>query len=58
MFYLDDGSLGGAEADVLHDLQLIEREDSTLGLTLNQTKSELICDDTSWRLLTTYVKSA
>ena len=23
VFYLDDGTLGGAEADVLHNLQLI-----------------------------------
>ena len=47
VFYLDDGTLGGAEADVLYDFQLIDREARTLGLQLNQRKSELICDDSA-----------
>ena len=32
LFYLDDGSLGGAEEDVINDVKLIEHEASALGL--------------------------
>ena len=31
--------------DVLHDLKLVEKEAGALGLQLNQSKTELICDD-------------
>ena len=55
VFYLDDGSLGGAEEDVLHDLQLIDCEAGCLGLQLNRGKSELICGDSAGRDLLGYV---
>ena len=45
VFYLDDGTLGGPFQDVLHDLRLVEEEASSLGLQLNRSKSELVCDD-------------
>jgi len=45
MFYLDDGTLGGSLPDVLHDLQMVDRLGSDLGLQLNRSKSELICGD-------------
>ena len=32
MFYLDDRSLGGSLSDALHDLQMVGRLDSNLGL--------------------------
>ena len=49
VFYLDDGSLGGPVQDVLSDLRLVEEEAAKLGLQLNYSKSELICDDPSSR---------
>ncbi len=36
-------------ADVLHDLQLVESMAPALGLELNRSKSELICEDPSTR---------
>ena len=54
VFYLDDGSLGGAEEDVLHDLQLIDNEACCLGLQLNRRKSELICGASAGRDLLGY----
>ena len=42
VFYLDDGTLGGLEKDVLHDFFSIKQECSSLGLKLNISKSELI----------------
>ena len=43
VFYLDDGTLGGTEVEVLQDFQLVEREAALLGLLLNYYKTELIC---------------
>ena len=45
VFYLDDGTLGGPFRDVLQDLKLVEDEAASLGLQLNRSKTELICDD-------------
>ena len=45
VFYLDDGTLGETECDVLHDFQLIDREAAALGLQLNHRKSELNCEE-------------
>ena len=45
VFYLDDGTIGGSEENVLHHFQLMKCEASDLGLQLNQRKSELICND-------------
>ena len=45
VFYLDDGTLGGPFQDVLNDLKLVEEEVASLGLHLNRSKSELVCDD-------------
>ena len=45
VFYLDDGTVGGSEHDVLHDFQLIDREAAAIGLQLNHRKSELICEE-------------
>ena len=47
VFYLDDGTVGGSMQDVLGDLDLVERMAPDLGLQLNRSKSELICDDQS-----------
>ena len=49
MFYLDDGTLGGPLQEVLSDLRLVEEEAAKLGLHLNHSKSELICDDAPTR---------
>ena len=49
VFYMDDGTLGGSLPDVLEDLQLVESSASELGLQLNRSKSELICDDVTTR---------
>ena len=45
IFYLDDGTVGGSTESVLHDLHFLESGVAELGLQLNQSKSELICDD-------------
>ena len=49
VFYLDDGTLGGPLQEVLSDLRLVEEEAAKLGLHLNHSKSELICDDAPTR---------
>ena len=49
MFYLDDGTIGGSFQDVLADLRLVELKASKLGLELNHSKSELICNQPSIR---------
>ena len=45
VLYLDDVTLGGNLDDVVHDLVLFDREAVELGLSLNQQKSEVICED-------------
>ena len=47
VFYLDDGTLGGSLQTVLHDLDLVKEKAAELGLELNLSKSELVCDDES-----------
>ena len=42
---LSDGTVGGSTESVLHDLHYLESGAAELGLHLNQSKSELICDD-------------
>ena len=42
VFYLDDGTIGGAESDLLHDFTSIEKKAEELGLHLNHRKTELI----------------
>ena len=49
VFYLDDCSLGGPMEDVLHDLNIVEREGAELGLHLNYRKSEVIGVDKDTR---------
>ena len=49
VWYLDDGTVGGAVDDIKHDLEMVEREGAALGLQLNQRKSEVICSDTAVR---------
>ena len=44
VFYLDDSTLGGSLPEVLEDLQLVERLAPDLGLQLNCSKTELVCD--------------
>ena len=51
IFYLDDATLGGNEADVCDDFKMIEREAAAVGLELNHRKSELICADQAGRAL-------
>ena len=36
LFYLDDGTLGGSEDDILHDLEVINDAADELGLMLNK----------------------
>ena len=43
LFYLDDGTLGGSNYDIAQDLEVVKNEGAVLGLSLNQTKSEVIC---------------
>ncbi len=45
VWYLDDGTIGGAAEDVKHDLEVVVREGAALGLHLNERKSEVISDD-------------
>ena len=44
LMYLDDVTVGGPVEDVLHDLNVI-READVLGLSLNNSKSEIICEE-------------
>ena len=47
LFYLDDGTLGGSEDDIVHDLDVINNAADELGLMLNMQKCELItCSST------------
>ena len=47
LFYLDNGTLGGSEDDILHDLEVINNAADELGLMLNMQKCELItCSST------------
>ena len=47
LFYLDDGTLGGSEDNILHDLEVIKNAADELGLMLNMQKCELItCSST------------
>ena len=41
-FYLDDGTLGGSEEDLRHDVEVVERVGSSIGLMLNAGKTEII----------------
>ena len=47
VFYLDDGTIGGSFQDVLADMRLVELGALKLGLELNHSKSELICNQLS-----------
>ena len=51
VFYLDDGTIGGPKEEVLQDLQYIECQAAHLGLSLNHSKTELICEDSGGRQL-------
>ena len=47
LFYSDNGTLGGSEDDILHDLEVINDAADELGLMLNVQKCELItCSST------------
>ena len=45
VFYLDDGTLGGSLEEVLRYLRMVGRVAGDMGLQLNHSKSEIICDD-------------
>lgn len=45
MWYIDDGTLGGALADLVSDIAIIKTEGEKIGLTLNVNKCELITSD-------------
>lgn len=47
MWYLDDGTLGGDETELVGALCTIEHEGEKLGLHLNLHKCELICQNPS-----------
>ena len=49
VWYLDDGTIGGAAEDVKRDLEVIVCEGAALGLHLNERKSEVIVDDPAAR---------
>ena len=42
IFYIHNGTLGGALSDILHDSEVIKKEAGTVGLDLNPQKSEVI----------------
>ena len=42
---MDHGTIGDSWQDVLYDLHLLELEAAKIGLVLNLSKSEHICDD-------------
>ena len=44
-----DKMQSGHVVDIIHDLQLVEEDVSLIGLRLNHSKTELICDDASTR---------
>ena len=41
IFYLDDGTLGGSDSQVLEDFKLIRENMKRLGLEINSAKCEL-----------------
>lgn len=45
MFHLDDETLGGNLLDGHHDLQIVERLGSDLGVQFSRSKSELLRED-------------
>ena len=49
VLYLDDGTLAGNLSDVLQDFHQVEMEAANMGLQLNCSKSELICEDPATR---------
>ena len=49
VWYLDDGTIGGAAEDIKHDLEIVVREGAALGLHMNERKSEVICKDPAAR---------
>ena len=49
VFNLDDGTIGGNLEDVLSDLLLVEKEAADLGLQLNRSMSELLCENSTTR---------
>ena len=55
-FYLNDGTLGGAQDEVSGDLTHIKSQAPLLGLVLNQAKFEVICAnrDTMSSILTSF----
>ena len=46
IFYLDDATVGGTTADLIHVLDTVRRLAEDIGLHLNTSKSELICNST------------
>ena len=46
--YLDDMTVGGAVEDILHDLTIIKNLER-INLTLNNSKSEITCEDATIR---------
>ena len=55
IFYVHNGTLGGALSDILHDSEVIKKEAGTVGLDLNPQKSEVIGINSD---LITTIKSA
>ena len=52
IFHLDDGTLGGSLEDVIRDLHQVGMVAGALGLELNQSKCEIICDHTdTWEAM-------
>ena len=49
LFYLDNSTLGDCKEDILHDLEVVEREGAEVGLHLNHQKSEVIHADNDTR---------
>ena len=45
LFYLDDGTLGGSAEDICLDIQSVEQTGAEVGLKLNRSKSEIICNN-------------
>ena len=54
IFYLDDGTIGGAQSSVLADLKNVECIARQLGLLLNYNKTEIICSKESGTQLLSY----
>jgi len=45
VWYIDDGTIVCIMSDILHDIRIIKAEGEMVGLTLNESKSELITSD-------------